>query len=352
MGDKINYFHSVPTISDEDIEAVVSVLKQKHLEDGEIVEELENAMRKIFSRKYAIATNNGFSAIHLALIGLNVSCEDEVILPSYSCPALLNPILLQKAIPVVVDIEANSFNISIEGVKDKINKRTKAIIVPHLFGFPARIDEINGLGIPVIEDCAQSIGGKYKNKKLGTFSDISIFSFYATKMICAGDGGMILTDDKNLFEKIRNYRYYGHKRNHRYVAYNYHMTNLPAALAISQLKRIDKFIEARKQIAQTYDSCFANIDSIKIDFKNKEDSIYYRYPIKVAYRDFIKKNLRKKRIFTGFGVLEGMHQLMNLNAEDFSNTEDCLKNILSLPIYPSLSIDQAILIAKEVLNSI
>jgi len=82
-------------------------------------------MRKIFSRKYAIATNNGFSAIHLALIGLNVSCEDEVILPSYSCPALLNPILLQKAIPVVVDIEANSFNISIEGVKDKINKRTK-----------------------------------------------------------------------------------------------------------------------------------------------------------------------------------------------------------------------------------
>ena len=146
--------HSGPTITQEDINAVTQVLQSKHLEDGMMVEQFEDKMKNLIGRQYAVATTNGFSAIHLTLIALQVKEHDEVIIPSYTCPALLNPVLLLGAKPVFADIEKGSFNISYQTIKDKITPKTKAIIVPHTFGFPADIREIQSLGVPVIEDCA------------------------------------------------------------------------------------------------------------------------------------------------------------------------------------------------------
>ena len=144
--------HSGPTITQEDIHAVTEVLKSKHLEDGMMVEQFEDRMKNLIGRQYAVATTNGFSAIHLTLIALKVKENDEVIIPSYTCPALLNPVLLLKAKPVFADIAEGSFNISYQTIKDKITTKTKAIIVPHTFGFPADVREIESLGIPVVED--------------------------------------------------------------------------------------------------------------------------------------------------------------------------------------------------------
>ena len=253
--------------------------------------------------------------------------------------------------PVIVDIEANSFNIDIGEVKKNINDSTKAIIVPHIFGFPAKIDEIISLKIPIIEDCAQSIGGEYKGKLLGSFGAISIFSFYASKMICGGDGGMILTDNKIYKETILNYRYYGHKKLHSYVAYNYHMTNLPAALAMSQLNNIKSFIDIRKEIALLYDNYFTERQDIKIDFENKSDACYYRYPVRLKKDiNLVKKRMLDHGIICGYGVLEGMHQMLKLPTDNFTNTEYNLKSILSLPIYPSLNNDEITYIADTLIK--
>jgi len=339
--------HSVPTISKEDIAAVVSVLESRHLEDGEVVEKFEKAMAGYIGRKYSLATSSGFGAVHLALIGLGISEGAEVILPAYCCPAILNPVRLLGAVPVVVDIEENGFNISVEEAKASISKKTAALIVPHMFGFPARIDEIRELGIPVIEDCAQSIGGSYKGKKIGSFSEVSVFSFYASKMLCTGDGGMVLTDDPEMYRRMEDYRYYGHRRGHKYTAFNYHLTNLPATLGLSQLKRIDEFVKTRKEIAGIYDRMLEDNKNIFIDFRGKDDSIYYRYPVRIKNRDAFKEKLARRNIFTGYGVLEGLHQLLEKSPRPCKNTERFLESILSLPIYPSLSPADAERVAFE-----
>jgi perosamine synthetase len=345
--------HSKPTINSDDIASVTKVLQSNHLEDGEVVKELEKYIAGYFNKKYAVTVSTGFAAIHLSLIALGIKENDEIIIPSYSCSALLNPVKLLRGKPVIVDVNKNSFNISLSEVKMHLTKKTKAIIVPHIFGFPAQVDELSLLKIPIIEDCAQSLGGKYKGYPLGTLSDLGIYSFYASKMICAGDGGMVITNNPEYNETIRNYRYYGHKRMHSYVAYNYHLTNLPSALALSQFKKIDSFITRRKKIADIYDSAFKSETGIFIDFENKNDSCYYRYPVRLNMDiEYVKTKMAEKGIQCGYGVLEGLHQLSRINNKRFPNTEHNLKTILSLPIYPSLTEDEAKYIAESLINII
>ena len=345
--------HSKPTIEESDELAVIDILRSAHLEAGEKVAELENWFSKTYNVKYACAVSTGFAAIHLSLMALSINKGDEVIIPSYSCAALLNPVKLLGATPVVVDVGLNSFNISVDEITKKITKKTKAIIVPHIFGFPAQIDAICKLGIPIIEDCAQAVGGTYKEKTLGRFGDLSIFSFYASKMITSGDGGMIITDNPAYYKIIENYRYYGHKKLHRFDAYNYHLTNLPAALAASQMSRIDLFISKRKEIAKLYDHHFSGIDRIHINFEQRKDSCFYRYPVQINMDiEIVKLKMLEKGIQCGYGVLDGMHQVLRLPAGDYPNTEKLLKSVLSLPIYPTLTNKEVFYIADTLIDII
>ncbi len=329
--------HSKPTIDQSDIESVSRVLNSGHLEDGTNVEELEQLFCSRFHKKYAVAVSSGFASILLSLKALGISFNHEVIIPSYTCPALLNPIRLLGAIPVLADVEENSFNISYESITQLVSKRTKAIIVPHTFGFPAKIDKIKGFGIPVIEDCAQALGGTYKNSKLGTLGDLAVFSFYATKMIASGDGGMIVTDNEEYFRLMQDYRYYGHRKGHNAVAYNFHLTNLPAALAISQLGKLDWFVQRRKELASLYDSLLTSEVGISNQFVNKNSSCYYRYPIRVSDAEMVVMKMKEHDIGCGYGILEGMHQLLGIDKKQFPNTEYNLKTIVSIPIYPLLT---------------
>jgi len=331
-------YHSQPTISKKDVDSVTKLLKTLHLEDGSNVIEIENRMKTVYNKKYAIAVNTGFASIHLSLIGYNIKEGDEVIIPTYSCPALLNPILIQKAKPVLIDTQKNGFNISFKDLKSKINKHTKLIILPYMFGFPTNIKKILDLNIPVIEDVTLSLGGKYKNRLLGTFSDTMICSFYATKMITGGDGGMLLTNDKKVYEIAKNYRYYGHQKQHKYLAYNYHTTNLPMSLALSQFNQLNDFISKRKKLANLYDKLLKEISEINIEFKNKKESVFYRYLIRLKTkeeREQLKQYLKENGIGTGYGVLEGLHELIDTDYK-YPNATKHLNTILSLPIYPNL----------------
>ena len=343
MGNMI--YHSQPTITNKDIKNVTKILKSNHLEDGELVVALENEMKSRFNKKYALAVNNGFASIHLSLIAYDIKKDDEVIIPTYSCPALLNPILIQKAKPVLVDTQKNGFNISFKDLKNKITKKTKLIILPYMFGYPTNIKKILSLGIPVIEDVTLSLGGRYKGQLLGTFSDTMICSFYATKMITGGDGGVLVTNNKDIYKTAKNYRYYGYQKQHKYLAYNYHTTNLPMGLALSQLKQLDKFIKKRKKLANLYDKFLKDIKQINIKFKNKEESIFYRYLIEIKDRDNLKQYLKEHNIGSGFGVLEGLDELIHTD-ESFFNANYLLNNILSLPLYPTLRKKDVIYIAN------
>ena len=166
--------HSRPSISDSDIKAVVSVLKSGQLSQGPKVREFEKKMALLIGKKKAVAVNSGSAALHLALLALDVKKSDEVIIPSFVCSAVLNAVNYTGATAVLVDIDPLTFNISVEATKRAITRKTKAIIVPHMFGCPAEIDKLSELGIPVIEDCAQSIGANFKSQKAGSFGLHSI----------------------------------------------------------------------------------------------------------------------------------------------------------------------------------
>ena len=329
--------HSRPTIDQSDIESVAQVLRSGHLEDGTNVLELEQLFRSRFHRKYAIAVSSGFASILLSLKALGVTAGHDVIIPSYTCQALLNPIRLLGAKPVLADVEENSFNISFESVTRLISGKTRAIIVPHTFGFPAKIDAIKRFGIPIVEDCAQALGGFYQETELGTYGDLAVFSFYATKMIAAGDGGIIVTDNDEYYRIIQDHRYYGHRKGCSTLAYNFHMTNLPAALAFSQMKRLSWFIQKRKELALLYDELLADVTDVSTSFVNKESSCFYRYPIRVSDAESVIKKMKCLGVGCGYGVLDGMHQIMGLEDKHFPNTEWNLKTIVSIPIYPLLS---------------
>jgi perosamine synthetase len=344
--------HSSPTISEQAIRNVVEVMHSGFLGFGDQVVAFENKTKDYLGKQYAVATSNGFAAIHLALIGMGIGEGDEVIFPSYSGPSILNPIRIEGATPVLVDIEPNGFNISVEDTRRKITPRTKAIIVPHILGFSAHIDEIVALGVPVIEDCAQSLGATYKGKRHGSFSESVILSFNNTKMMSTGDGGMLLTDNKQVNEAALNHRWYGYKKQHRYVAYNYQLNNIAAAIGIDQLDNLSAFVEKRKQIAAVYNNHFAGHNDIFIDFEHSHESVFYRYPIYIQHRDEVKKALADQGIGCGYGVLEGMHELMDCDVKDFPNTIDKLDHILSIPIYPLLSLEDAAYIARQVIATV
>jgi len=231
--------HSKPFVSDEDSEIVKSQINSSMHAPGEKTKELEEKMCKLLNVKYAKATNSGTAAIHLALLALDIKKDDEVIIPSYVCQSVMNAIKYTGATPILVDINPDfvekGCNISEQTIKQSLTEKTKAIIVPHMFGIPANIDGIKKLAekhnTKVIEDCALSLGAKYKGKPVGSFGYISIFSFYATKMLSTGHGGMITTNSKNLFNKIEDLLQYDKRETYK-VAYNYGLTDIQAALGI------------------------------------------------------------------------------------------------------------------------
>lgn len=339
--------HSKPTLGKDDAEAVKKTVLSGHAGMGQKTKEFENALARYVGVKEAAAVSSGTAALHLALLSLGVGRGDEVIMPSFVCPALLDAALYVGAKPVVVDVNEYDCNISAKEARAKTSARTKAIIVPHLFGLPAELDELLELGIPVIEDCAHSLGARYKGKRVGSFGEASIYSFYATKMICAGEGGMVASDNLELIERVRDLRDYTGGKSFA-LRFNYKMSDLNASLGLSQLKKLDSFVRERKRIAALYQKGFSNFPLVlPREFLDREH-VFYRYVVRTKYPEAFRKRMLEKGVACGYGVREPLHNFLSLKPSHFPASEKLASSVVSIPIYPSLSKQEA----REIIEAV
>ena len=243
--------HSRPTLGEEEVKAVAEVIKSGHIAEGEVVQRFEKTFAGKMGVQDAAAVSSGTAALHLTLLALGIGSDDEVIIPSYVCTALLHAIQYVGARPVLAEIDSKTYNIDPDDVQRRITIRSKAIIVPHMFGLAANLDKLLKLEVPIIEDCAQAVGGTYHQKPLGSFGDAAIFSFYATKMMATGEGGMVTSNSTEFIKRVRDLRTYDQKPADK-VRYNYKMSDVQAALGEMQFARLNDFITRRKKIAQRY----------------------------------------------------------------------------------------------------
>jgi len=324
--------HSRPTIDKNDIRAVSDVLASGHIAQGEKVKEFEKAVAEFVGVKYAVACSSGTSALHLALLGLGIGEGDEVIMPSYVCASPYLATLHAGGVPKIADINVEDLNISAETVKPLISRKTKAIIVPHMFGNPAEINELLDFGVPVIEDCAQSLGAEYYGRGVGSFGDLSMFSFYATKMITTGEGGMVLTNDHDLYAKVAEMRDYDNKPLNP-PRHNYKMTDFQAALGLSQMSKLPAFVERRRKLARLYTTRLAKY-GVRTQ-KQRQGSVFYRYVILIDHLRNVQEMFKEAGLMCEKPVFNPLHKSLSLNG--CPNSDWAFKHALSIPIYPSLT---------------
>ncbi|MEM3783361.1 MAG: DegT/DnrJ/EryC1/StrS family aminotransferase, partial [Thermofilum sp.] len=249
-----------PKLTDEEKQLVLDVLDSGRLVSsiGKYVKLFEEEFARYLGVRHAVATINGTASLHTAVASLNIGPGDEVITTPFSFIATATSILHNNAVPVFADIEKDSLNLDPATIEEKITPRTKAILVVHLAGYPAEMDEILKIArehnLYVIEDCAQAIGSEYRGRKVGTFGDINAFSFYQTKNMTTGEGGMVTTDKEELYRYAKMFVDQGQesKYYHTILGWNYRMTELQAALGLGQLRRIGELNAAREKIAQIY----------------------------------------------------------------------------------------------------
>ena len=353
-----------PWISKDDKQIVNKTLDQTMLTFGPQLEKFEADFSKYTKAKYAVALSNCTAALHLSLKALGIKENDEVIIPDLTFVADANAILACNAKPVIVDISKNDFFLSISNLKKNITKRTKAIIPVHIYGQVCNIDEVIDIAqdndLKIIEDCAHAIGTFYNSKHVGTLGDTGCFSFYPTKNITTAEGGMVITNSKKIAEKVRQLRSHGISKSlkSRYSSgypwvfdisepgYNYRLDEIRAALGISQLKRIKKINELRKNVAFYYNSKLQNIPGIVLpDMVNDKTHSYHLYTIRVKKpfklsRNQLFKKLKQAGIRTTVYWMpihkySAFRKFVNLS--NVKNTSKIYNEILALPLFPNIS---------------
>jgi len=263
---------SAPDISEEDVQAAAEVVRSGRLALGPKTEEFERLVAEYVGVKHAVAVSSGTAALHLIVKALGIGPEDEVLVPSFTFVASVNVILYEGAKPVFVDIEPDTYNLDPEDLENRITPRTKAIMVVDVFGHPAEWDEISRIaekyGLKVIDDSCEALGAEYKGKKLGQFGDAAAFAFYPNKQMTTGEGGMIVTNDDQVAKLCRSLRNQGRGEmgawlEHERLGYNYRMTEMSAALGVSQFRRIEELLAKRERVARMYTERLSELEWIR-----------------------------------------------------------------------------------------
>ena len=373
--EKIPFF--VPWVTKEEKKAVLEVLSSRWLTGGPKAKEFEKMFARYLGTKHAIAVNSCTAALHLAMRALNIGSGDEVIVPVFTFAATANAPIFVGAKPVFADIDEKTFNISPKDIQNKITKKTKAIIVVHYGGQPCDMKEIMQLAkhhnLPIIEDCAHSLGAEYMNQKTGTIGTIGCFSFYPTKIITTLEGGIATTNNEQIAKKIEVLREHGMTRsafNREKTAtwyydvvdlgYNYRLNEVQAALGIAQLKRIDEINKKRIAAAHYYTQKLQKIKGIIPPYEAKDRThVYHLYAIRVTEqkhgrnRDELYKKLSSKGIglsvhYTPLHLLTFYKKTLHYKTGDFPTAEKISKQILSLPIYPTITKTQIDYVTKKI----
>jgi dTDP-4-amino-4,6-dideoxygalactose transaminase len=299
--------------------------------------------------------NSGTSALHLALLALGIGPGHEVIVPSFTFAATANVVALTGAKPVFVDINPQSFCMSPESASAAITKRTKAVIPVHLYGHPADMTALQDIcetnGLFLLEDAAQAHGATWMNKKVGTWGDVGAFSFYPTKNMTSGEGGMVVTSDPSIARVIRLLRNQGQERRYEneIVGYNNRMTDIHAAIGRVQLRKVSTLLAKRTRIAEIYSSSLVNVMLPTVASNAKH--VFHQYTIRVEanLREDVVIKLKKMGIETGVYYPIPVHKLPSFQDNVFlPNTEEISREVISLPIYPSLG-DRQI---QRIVNSV
>ena len=263
---------SAPDISEEDVQAVAEVVRSGRLALGPKTEEFERLVAEYVGVKHAVAVSSGTAALHLIVKALGIGPGDEVLVPSFTFVASVNVILYEGAKPVFVDIEPDTYNLDPEDLERRITPRTKAIMVVDVFGHPAEWDEISRIaekyGLKVIDDSCEALGAEYKGKKLGQFGDAAAFAFYPNKQMTTGEGGMIVTNEDHVAKLCHSLRNQGRGEmgswlEHERLGYNYRMTEMSAALGVSQFRRIEELLAKRERVARMYTERLSELEWIR-----------------------------------------------------------------------------------------
>ncbi len=340
--------HSRPSITAADARAAAQSVMSRTLVDGPAVSAFEKAVAYRAGTTHGCAVGSGTAAIHLALLALGVGPGDEVILPAYVCAAPLYAVRYVGARPVLADVNAETGLSAAHHIRPVLTKRTKVIIAVHLFGRSAPVDDIVSLGVPVLEDCAQSLGGSYRGKPLGSWGTAGVFSFYATKVITTGFGGMVCSDDAGLIGRVRDLIRYD-ERTDALTAYAYGMTSFQAALGMSQMLRIDDFLQRRLAIHDFYREAFSAAGIELPPPALPGEDIHYRFVVKSdGPPDRVISRLEelgigaRRPVFKPLYAYEGTEELPGAGRAYAAD--------VSIPLYPTLTDGQMRRIARAVVT--
>lgn len=355
------------TIDEADIQKVVDVLRGDYLTTGPAVNEFEKKVADYVGVKYAVAVSNGTTALHTALFGCGIEAGDEVLVTPMTFAASSNAILYMGAIPIFVDIDPKTYNIDIEDLKRKITPKTKGIVPVDFAGQPVDLEEIMEVakqyGLKVIEDGAHSLGSMYKGKKVGTIASATTFSFHPVKPITTGEGGMIVTNDEEIYKRMLTFRSHGITRNsdefvdrgqgnwyyeQQYLGYNYRLTDLQAALGSSQMNKIEDFLAKRRGIVEHYNIAFKEVVGLILPYEKADRrSGWHIYVIRIdneivkASRKEIFEALQAENIGVNVHYIpvyyHPYYKELGYKKGICPIAEDVYDTMITLPLYPSMS---------------
>lgn len=337
--------------------------------EGEYVSKFENKFANYIGKNYGVSVVNGTAAIELSIETLNLQEGDEVIIPTFTIISCILPLIKKKITPVLVDSKLDDWNMDVTQIEQKITKNTKAIMVVHTYGLSCDMDFVMHLAkkynLHIIEDAAESHGVKYKNKLCGSFGHLSIFSFYANKLITTGEGGIILTDNKKYYEKLKLLRNLGFNNKKRFkhdlLGWNYRFTNIQSALGLSQLEKINKFIKIKKLIGSRYTELLSDIPGIQLPMQNNvySNNLYWVYGILIKKRKNIIMEIVKQLNSKGIGTrpfFYPMHKqpilkkLGYFKYDKHPNAEYMSRRGFYLPSGLGMKIEDINIVAKEFKN--
>lgn len=360
---------SKPLIDESDVAAVANAVRKGDISGlfGQELNDFQEQFAKFCGAKYALATTSCYTALHLAMATLGIAKGDEVLVSTYTNISSVLPIIYLGAKPIFIDSEKDTWNLNPKLLENKINNKTKAIIVVHIYGHPVDMDPVMKIAkkykLLVIEDVAEALGGEYKGKPLGSFGDAGCFSFLANKFITTGEGGMVTFNDKNYFDKafmMRSLAFGKQDRYmHEYFGFNFRMSNILAALGLSQLKKVNKIIDKKRSLAKFYINSFKDIKEFQLPIeKSYAKNVYWMFHIVLKGKlEGRKKEFLAKLKEVGVDNREGfvpMNRQKILIKKGLTKESDCpiankiSENSFYIPSGPNITKEEMNYVVKNI----
>lgn len=362
--------YAEPWIDDHDIQEIINVLKKGYISSLPEVKQFETNFAKYVNARYAVAFSNGTAALHACAFIAGIQKGDEAITTPMTFAASSNCVLYCGGTPVFADINKNTYNIDPDSIRKCITKKTKALIPVHFTGQPVDLDAIHEIAnehnLTIIEDAAHAVGAKYKGKKIGSLSVMNVFSFHPVKQITTGEGGMVTTNNQEIYETLMQFRVHGITRDpkklksngedeggwfsdQQFLGYNYKFTDIQAALGVSQLKKLDKFLEIRKRYASLYNEALKDLDAVVIPYQSPDvDSSWHLYVLQLKTKKIGKS---RKQVYDELRQLHNIGVAVHYRPVYYHTyyknlgykkgicpvAEQLYENIITLPLFPKMT---------------